>query len=128
MRHSLSPVHPGEILAEEFMQPLGVTQYRLAKETAVPPRRINEIVQGHRAITADTAIRLAKFFGTSEMFWLNLQARYELDIQKAKLGSGLASVRSFAQLHQTAHVSRARALVASAKGGAAGSAYRRKAR
>src|SRR5258705_368973 len=81
MRQPLAPVHPGEILAEEFLQPLSVTQYRLAKETEVAPRRINEIVQGQRAITADTALRLARFFGTSEMFWLNLQARYDLDIQ-----------------------------------------------
>ena len=129
MRQTLAPVHPGEILAEEFMQPLGVTQYRLAKETEVPPRRINEIVQGQRAITADTALRLAKFFGTSEMFWLNLQARYDLDIQRAKLGARLASVRSFAQLRQAPPASRAsRALVASAKSGAARSGYRRKAK
>ena len=101
MRQPLVPVHPGEILAEEFMRPLGITQYRLAKETEVPPRRINEIVQGHRAVTADTALRLAKFFGTSEMFWLNLQARYDLDVQRAKLGSRLASVRSFTQIRQT---------------------------
>jgi addiction module HigA family antidote len=130
MGQSLAPVHPGEILREEFMQPLGVTQYRLAKETNVPARRINEIVQGHRAITADTALRLAKFFGTSEMFWLNLQARYDLDIQKGKVGSGLASVRSLAQLRRaTPPVSRAeRALVTSAKSGAARSGYRRKAK
>lgn len=106
MRRSLTPVHPGEILAEEFMQPLGITQYRLAKETEVPARRINEIVQGHRAVTADTALRLAKFFGTSEMFWLNLQARYDLDIQRAKLGRRLASVRSFKQLQEDAPASR----------------------
>jgi len=87
MTQPLAPVHPGEVLAEEFMQPLGITQYRLAKETEVPPRRINEIVQGQRAVTADTALRLAKFFGTSEMFWLNLQARYDLDVQRAKLGN-----------------------------------------
>jgi addiction module HigA family antidote len=129
MRQPLAPVHPGEILSEEFMRPLEVTQYRLAKETKVPPRRINEIVQGHRAITADTALRLAKFFGTSEMFWLNLQARYDLDIQRAKLGSRLASVRSFAQLRQTAPASRtSRTVVATAKSGAARSAYRRKAK
>ena len=82
------------------MSPLGVTQYRLAKETAVPPRCINEIVQGRRAITADTALRLAKFFGTSDMFWLHLQARYDLDVHKAKLGSRLASVRSLVKLTQ----------------------------
>ena len=129
MRQPLAPVHPGEILSEEFMRPLEVTQYRLAKETEVPPRRINEIVQGHRAITADTALRLAKFFGTSEMFWLNLQARYDLDIQRAKLGSRLASVRTFAQLRKTGSVSRtSRSVAAAAKSGAARSGYRRKAK
>ncbi len=131
MRQPLAPVHPGEVLSEEFMRPLEVTQYRLAKETAVPPRRINEIVQGQRAITADTALRLAKFFGTSEMFWLNLQARYDLDIQRAKLGSRLESVRTFAQLRQAtpAPASRTtRAVVAAAKSGAARSGYRRKAK
>src|SRR5256885_10847730 len=126
---SLAPVHPGEVLLEEFMKPLGITQYRLAKETDVPPRRINEIVQAQRGVTADTALRLAKFFGTSEMFWLNLQAHYDLEMQRAKLGSRLASVRSFAQLRQTAPGSRtSRAVVAAAKSGAARSAYRRKAK
>lgn len=99
---SLAPVHPGEVLFEEFMKPLGVTQYRLAKETAVPPRRINEIVQQQRSITPDTALRLAKFFGTSEMFWLNLQARYDLALQKDKIGAGLSSLRSLAQLRKNA--------------------------
>ena len=93
MTRSLSPVHPGEVLLEEFMRPLGLSQYRVAKETSVPPRRINEIVQGKRAVTADTALRLAKFFGTSEMFWLNLQARYDLDVEKQKIAPALAAVR-----------------------------------
>lgn len=92
----LAPVHPGEILLEEFLEPLGISQYRLAKETGVPPRRINEIVLRQRAVSADTALRLARFFGTSELFWLNLQARYDLDVQKAKLGSRLNAVRLFA--------------------------------
>lgn len=83
------PVHPGEILAEEFLAPLGVTQYRLAKDTSVPARRINEIVKGQRSITADTALRLAKYFGTSDLFWLNLQARYDLETQKDRLGKRL---------------------------------------
>ncbi len=76
-------------MREEFLLPLGISQYRLAKETSVPPRRINEIVQGTRAISADTALRLARFFGTAERFWLNLQARYDLGIAKDKLGSRL---------------------------------------
>jgi len=79
MRRKLRPVHPGEILLEDFLKPLGLSQYRLAKSTSVPPRRINEIVLGKRAVSADTAIRLARFFGTSEEFWLNLQARYDLE-------------------------------------------------
>jgi antitoxin HigA-1 len=91
----LAPVHPGEILSEEFLRPLGISQYRLAKDISVPPRRINEIVQGKRSLTADTALRLAKFFGTSEIFWLNLQARYDLDVQKQRLGKRLREVRPY---------------------------------
>lgn len=130
MKLSLAPVHPGEILLEEFMEPLGVTQYRLAKETNVPPRRINEIVQRRRAVTADTALRLAKYFGTSEMFWLNLQARYDLDVQRQKVGSGLAAVRPFTQPSAKAVISprSKRALITAAKAGAARSAFRRKAK
>lgn len=85
----LDPVHPGEILAEEFLVPLGLTQYRLAKDTSVPARRINEIVKGERSISADTALRFAKYFGTSELFWPNLQARYDLEIEKDRLGKRL---------------------------------------
>ena len=85
----LPPIHPGEVLAEEFLMPLGLSQYRLAHDISVPPRRINEIVQGKRAITADTALRLARYFGTSERFWLNLQARYDLECEKDKLGARL---------------------------------------
>jgi addiction module HigA family antidote len=82
-------VHPGEVLLEEFLTPLGLTQYRLAKSLSVPARRINEIVHGTRAVTADTALRLARFFGTSERFWLNLQAAYDLDVERDRLGSRL---------------------------------------
>jgi antitoxin HigA-1 len=85
----LPPVHPGEILLEEFLSPLGISQYRLAKETSVPARRINEIVRGLRSISADTALRLARYFGTSERFWLNLQARYDLEVEKDRLGDRL---------------------------------------
>ena len=81
----MDPVHPGEILMEEFLEPLGVSQYRLAKDISVPPRRINEIVHGKRSITADTALRLARFFGTTERFWLNLQVRYDLEVEKDRL-------------------------------------------
>src|SRR6266446_5364241 len=85
------PIHPGEILQEEFLKPLAISQYRLAKDVSVPPRRVNEIVRGLRAISADTALRLARYFGTSERFWLNLQARYDLEVQKDRLGSRLLS-------------------------------------
>ena len=85
----MTPVHPGEILLEEFLEPLGISQYRLAKDISVPPRRINEIVHGKRSISADTALRLARFFGTSDRFWLNLQVRYDLEIVKERLGSKL---------------------------------------
>src|SRR5512135_1745121 len=78
-------VHPGEILMEEFLKPLGISQYRLAKDINVPARRINEIVQGKRSISADTALRLSRYFNLSERFWLNLQARYDLEIEKDKL-------------------------------------------
>ena len=85
----LSPIHPGEILLEEFLKPMGISQYRLAKSTSVPARRINEIVHGNRSITADTALRLSKFFGMSDRFWMNLQTRYDLEIEKDRLGSRL---------------------------------------
>jgi antitoxin HigA-1 len=88
-RKKLAPVHPGEVLLEEFLKPLGLSQYRLANDVSVPPRRINEIVHGKRAITADTALRLARYFGTSERFWLNLQARHDLEVEKDRLGSRL---------------------------------------
>lgn len=85
----IEPIHPGEILFEEFLLPMQISQYRLAKDVNVPPRRINEIVHGKRAITADTALRLAKYFGTSERFWMNLQVRYDLEVEKDRLGSRL---------------------------------------
>jgi len=83
------PVHPGEILMEEFLMPLKVSQYRLAKDIGVPPRRINEIVHGIRAISADTALRLGRFFGNSPEFWLNLQTRYDLEVQEDRLSERL---------------------------------------
>ena len=89
MARKLPPVHPGEVLLEEFLKPLELSQYRLAKSTSVSPRRINEIVHGKRAITADTALRLARFFGTSEAFWLNLQTQYDLETARDRLGDRL---------------------------------------
>jgi len=81
----LAPIHPGEILLEEFLEPMGISQYRLAKDIGVPPRRINEIVQGKRAISVDTALRMSRYFGLSERFWLNLQTRYDVEVEKDKL-------------------------------------------
>lgn len=87
----LPPIHPGEILLEEFLRPMGVSQYRLAKDVGVPARRINEFVHGLRAISADTTARLSRFFGTSERFWLNLQVRYDLEVERDRLGDSLVS-------------------------------------
>jgi len=88
-KKQMAPVHPGEVLLEEFLGPMEITQYRLAKAINVPARRINEIVLGKRAVTADTALRLARYFGTSERFWMNLQSRYDLEVEKDRLGSRL---------------------------------------
>jgi len=84
-REKLPPIHPGEILLEEFLKPMGISQYQLAKDISVPPRRINEIVHGKRAITPNTALRLSRYFGLSERFWMNLQARYDLEVEKDRL-------------------------------------------
>jgi len=85
----LAPIHPGEVLLHDFLEPFALSQYRLAQDISVPPRRINEIVHGERAISADTALRLARYFGTSERFWLNLQARFDLELQRDVLGKRL---------------------------------------
>ena len=82
---TIPPIHPGEVLMEEYLEPLGVTQHRLAIAIGVPPRRINEIVHGKRRITADTALRMARYFGTSERFWMNLQGRYDLEVERDRL-------------------------------------------
>jgi antitoxin HigA-1 len=87
MNRKIAPVHPGEILKEEFLDPMAISQYRLAKNISVPPRRINEIVHGKRSISADTALRLGRFFGISPQFWINLQSHYDLEIEKDKLGA-----------------------------------------
>ena len=85
----LPPVHPGEILLHEFLEPMELSQYALAQATGVPPRRINEIVLGNRSISADTALRLGRYFGMEPQFWLNLQSRYDLDVAKDELGERL---------------------------------------
>jgi len=100
MSDKFAPVHPGEILLEEFLKPMGLSQYALAKDINVPARRINEIVHGDRSISADTALRLSRYFGMSENFWMNLQARYDLEIQKDQLDGRLErEVRVYAATH-----------------------------
>ena len=89
---AIAPIHPGEILAEEFLAPLEISQNRLAVAIGVPPRRINEIVHGKRRITADTALRLARYFGTTDRFWLNLQTRFDLETEKDQLGTALDQI------------------------------------
>ena len=86
---AIPPIHPGEILKEEFLEPLGLSQYRVAADISVPPRRINEIIHGKRSISADTALRLARYFGTTDRFWLNLQTHYDLELQRDRLGERL---------------------------------------
>lgn len=85
----ISPIHPGEVLVEEFLNPMSISQYRLAKDISVPPRRINEIVHGNRSITADTALRLGRYFGIAPQFWLNLQAHFDLAQEEDHLGTRL---------------------------------------
>ncbi len=89
---TIPPIHPGEVLMEEYLEPLGVTQHRLAIAIGVPPRRINEIVHGKRRITADTALRMARYFGTSERFWMNLQGRYDLEVERDRLVDTLEEI------------------------------------
>ena len=96
MEALMPPMHPGEILAEEFLEPLGISQYRLAMAIGVPPRRINEIVPGKRRISADTALRLARYFGTSDRFWMNLQNRHDLEIERDRLANDLHQIKPYA--------------------------------
>jgi addiction module HigA family antidote len=101
MGDKLNPVHPGEVLQEEFLKPLGLSQNRLALALGVPARRINEIVLGRRGVTADTALRLARFFGNSPQFWLGLQTDYDLDVTRRSLNAWLArEVRSYASVRE----------------------------
>jgi len=96
-KRDFPPIHPGEILLEEFLKPMQVTQYRLAKDISVDPRRINEIVHGKRSISADTALRLGRFFGMSPRFWINLQSHYDLELEEMELGDRLeAEVKALA--------------------------------
>lgn len=90
LKRDIEPIHPGEVLLEDFLKPLDVSQYSLAKAMGVPARRVNEIVHGKRAITADTALRLGRYFGVSPQSWMNLQTHYDLEIAEIKLGDRLA--------------------------------------
>ena len=90
----LKPIHPGEILDKEFLEPLNVSQYRLALDIGVPPRRINEIVHGTRGITADTALRLGHYFGMTPQFWMNLQARFDLQIEEDRIGPKIRRLKA----------------------------------
>ena len=96
-KRKIPPIHPGEILFEEFLEPMGISQYRLALAISVPPRRINEIIHGIRGISADTGLRLSKFFGLSEGFWINLQARYDLEVEKDQIGKTLQKIKPWAK-------------------------------
>jgi addiction module HigA family antidote len=96
MSTAMAPIHPEEVLLADFLEPLGVTQHSLTVSIGVPPRRINEIVHGKRRISADTALRLARFFGTSERFWINLQARYDLELERDHLGPALDAITPLA--------------------------------
>ena len=100
MKNEIPPIHPGTILFKEFLQPMDISQYRLAKDTNVPPRRINEIVHGKRSITADTALRLGKFFNMTPQFWMNLQSRYNLEVAEGNLADRLEKE---VQTYQPAH-------------------------
>jgi addiction module HigA family antidote len=96
-RRKIQPIHPGEVLLDEFLTPMGISQYRLAKEISVPPRRINEIVQKKRGVTADTALRLGRYFNMSPEFWMNLQGHYDLEAERDKLADKLEkTVRVYA--------------------------------
>ncbi|MDQ3029717.1 MAG: HigA family addiction module antitoxin [Actinomycetota bacterium] len=92
----MSPIHPGEVLLQEYLEPFGLTQHKLAVAIGVPPRRINEIVHGKRRISADTALRLARYFGTTERFWLNLQSRHDLEIERDRLAHTLEEIQPLA--------------------------------
>lgn len=96
--NDLSGIHPGEILNEDFLKPMNITAYRLAKETHIDPKRISEIIHGKRSISADTALRFSKFFGNSPQFWLNIQNHYDLDIRKEALNEELESIKNVREL------------------------------
>ncbi|MBI4983784.1 MAG: HigA family addiction module antidote protein [Rhodocyclales bacterium] len=95
-RRDFAPIHPGEVLLHDFMEPMEISQYRVAKEIGVPPRRINQIVHCERAISADTALRLSRYFGLSDQYWLNLQSLYDLQVAKEQLHEELDAIEPLA--------------------------------
>jgi len=95
-KRDFAPIHPGEVLLHDFMEPMGLSQYRVAKEISVPPRRINEIVHGLRGITADTALRLSRYFGLTDQYWLNLQSLYDLQMAREQLQETLDTIEPLA--------------------------------
>jgi addiction module HigA family antidote len=100
VKQKMAPIHPGEVLQEEFLKPLGLSQHRLALDIGVDPRRINEIILGKRGVTANTALRLARYFGTSPEFWIGLQVQYDLDVEEDELGHRLErEVKVYAEVH-----------------------------
>jgi addiction module HigA family antidote len=99
-QHNLmAPIHPGEVLLADFLEPLNLSQHRVAVAIGVPPRRINEIIHGKRRITADTALRLARYFGTSEGFWINLQSHHDLEIERDEIGDALEAITPFERIN-----------------------------
>ena len=98
MKTTMQPIHPGEVLLADFLEPLDITQHHLAVSINVPPRRINEIVHGKRRISADTALRLARYFGTSDRFWINLQSRYDLEVERDQIGDALEAITPLASI------------------------------
>lgn len=93
----MGPVHPGELLREELLGPMGITPYRLAKDIGVPVQRIHELVHERRAVTADTALRLSRYFGMSEGYWVNAQKHYELEVERERIGEALEEIRPLAR-------------------------------
>ena len=96
-KKAMSPVHPGELLREEFLRPMGITPYRLAKDLGVPVQRVHELVHERRGVTADTALRLSRYFGMSEGYWMNVQKHYELESEKDRIGEALENIRPRSQ-------------------------------
>lgn len=112
-----APIHPGEILNTEFLEPLGISQYRIAKTIDVPPRRINEIVHGNRAITADTGLRLARALGLGDMFWINMQAHYDAELARDQIAAQLRAIEPLVEAEEAEPVAPVARVSKAAKSG-----------